>query len=119
MVLWTVLNWGITILFIKWFGYNGVAAASFLVAASVLLILPQVKKYVHFSFYRPIWKQFIASVLMGLFVFALGHFITSLITLALVMILAAVFYIGFLYLIGQKEIKPILGFVYNVVVKKL
>jgi O-antigen/teichoic acid export membrane protein len=118
MVLWTFLNWGLTVLFIKLFGYNGVAAASFLVAASVLLILPQVKKYVEFSFYRPIWKQFLASVFMGLGVLAFGSWIDSLIKLAFVMIIAGLIYIVILYLISKKEIKNIYKFI-SVTLKKV
>jgi O-antigen/teichoic acid export membrane protein len=118
MVLWTFLNWGLTILFIRWFGYNGVAAASFLVAASVLLILPQIKKFVDFSFFKPIWKQFLASLFMGLGVLAFGPWIDSLIKLAVVMIIAAVIYIVILYLISKKEIKSIYKFI-SVTLKKV
>jgi len=117
MILWTVLNWGLTALFIKLYGYNGVAVASFLVAASVLLILPQVKKYVPFSFFGPIWKQFIASALMGGLVLLVGHMITSLVILAVIMLLAGLFYIAFLSLIAHKEMKNITKFVYGAVKK--
>jgi len=118
MVLWTVLNWVLTIWFIKAFGYNGVAAASFLVAASVMLILPQIKKYVAFSFFKPIWKQFIASVIMGLLVLAMGHMITSLISLAFVMIVAAAVYIGFLFLISREEFMKVYQFVFASIKEK-
>ncbi len=118
MILWTVLNWVLTISFIKLFGYNGVAAASFLVAASVMVILPQVKKYVKFSFIGPIWKQFLASVLMGLIVFAMGHIITSLISLALVMIIAGIVYVGFMFMISKKEFMKVYQFVFATLKEK-
>jgi lipopolysaccharide exporter len=118
MVLWTVLNWVLTIWFIKAFGYNGVAAASFLVAASVMLILPQIKKYVQFSFFGPIWKQFVAAIIMGLLVLAVGHIITSLITLALVMVLAGAVYVGFMYLISKEEFKKVYQFVSSSIKEK-
>lgn len=117
MVFWTILNWGLTVLFIKLYGFNGVAAASFVVAASVLLILPQVKKTVDFSFFKPIWKQFLASVLMGLGVLAVGPLITSLITLAFVMLIAGILYIVILYLISKKELKKIYQFILTTVRK--
>jgi O-antigen/teichoic acid export membrane protein len=117
MILWTILNWGLTALFIKLFGYNGVAVASFLVAASVLLVLPQVKKHVPFSFFGPIWKQFVASVLMGGLVLLVGHIITSLVILGVVMLMAGLFYLGFLSLIAHKEMKNITKFVYGAVKK--
>jgi O-antigen/teichoic acid export membrane protein len=118
MVLWTLLNWGFTVLFIHLFGYNGVAAASFLVAASVVLILPQVKKYVSFSFFGSVWKQFIASLVMGLFVFSLGHWITSLIILAGVMILSLGVYVGVLYAISKDEMTGIFQFVFASIKKE-
>lgn len=118
MVFWTLLNWVLTVLFINLFGYYGVALASFLVAASVILILPQVKKTVNFSFFGPIWKQFIASVVMGLFVFFLGHWITSLLSLAFVIVLAAIVYIGSLFLIAQKELREIFRFIFIVIKKE-
>jgi O-antigen/teichoic acid export membrane protein len=118
MVLWTLLNWGFTALFIKLFGFNGVAAASFLVAASVLLILPQVKKVVNFSFFGPTWKQLLASVVMGLFVFSVGHWITSLIILAFVMIISLIVYVGVLFLISKQELMKILHFSYTIIREK-
>ena len=111
MVLWTLLNWGLTVLFIKLFGFNGVAAASFLVAASVILVLPQVKKYVQFSFFGPIWKQFIASAGMALTAFIIGHWITSFITLACAMLFSGIVYIGILFLISKQEMMHIYRFV--------
>ena len=111
MVLWTILNWGLTALFIKLYGYNGVAAASFLVAASVMLILPEVKKFVEFSFIGSVWKQFLAAIVMGLLVFFTGHMITSLVTLAIEAIIAGVVYIGFLFLISREEFMKMYTFI--------
>lgn len=111
MVFWTILNWGLTYIFIKWFGYNGVAAASFLVAASVMLILPEVKRFVEFSFIGSIWKQFLAAVVMGLLVLAMGHIITSFLSLFFVMVTAGIIYIGFLYLISKKEFMKMYRFI--------
>jgi len=113
MTLWTALNWGLTILFIKLYGYNGVALASFLVAASVLLILPHVKKYTHFSFFGSIWKQFIASIVMGLVVLLLGHLITSLVSLVFVMAIGAIVYIVFLFVISKKEFLKMYQFIFT------
>lgn len=118
MVLWTFLNWGLTIIFIKWFGYNGVAVASFLVAASVLLILPQLKKYLEFSFFKPIWKQFFASIVMGTLVLLLGHMITSLVSFALMILLAGFVYVGFLFVISKEEFMRVYHFVFATLKEK-
>lgn len=117
MVLWTILNWVLTVIFIKIFGLNGVAAASFIVAASVMLVLPQVKKHVNFSFYRPIWKQFLASVLMGIVVMAWSHWITSLLKLGILMIIAIIVYTGILFIISKKELMKIFKFVLTAIKK--
>jgi len=118
MVFWTVLNWILTVLFIKLFGFNGVAAASFVVAASVIAVLPSVKKVVPFSFFTPIWKQFIASVIMGLIVLLLGHLITSLLILGLVIVLAGIIYVGILCLISFRELQKIFKFVFTAIKKE-
>jgi O-antigen/teichoic acid export membrane protein len=112
MIFWTVFSWVLTVLFIKLFGFNGVAAASFIVAASVMVVLPQVKKHVDFSFYRSIWKQFLASVLMIIVVLAWSHWITSLLKLGIIMIVAAIVYVGVLFIISKKELMRIFRFVF-------
>ena len=113
MVFWTLLNWGLTVLFIKLFGFNGVAAASFLVAASVLLILPQVKKFVDFSFYGPIWKQFFASLIMGSVVILFGHMIVSLVSLFIIILISIFVYLGVLYVISKEDLLKIFQFVFR------
>lgn len=113
MIFWTILSWVLTIVFIKLFGYNGVAAASFVVAASVLLILYPVKKEIHFSFIKPIWKQFLSSVVMGLVVFMSREMITSLFSLGVIMIVAGVFYLMFLFFISKKELMKISQFIFG------
>jgi O-antigen/teichoic acid export membrane protein len=111
MVFWTILSWVVTVFFIKIFGYNGVAAASALVAASVLLILYPVKKEIEFSFLRPIWKQFIAALLMGLFVVATQEYVQSLLYLAVQVISAGAIYLGILAFISKEDITKTFRFI--------
>ena len=118
MVFWTILSWGLTVLFINMFGFNGVAAASFVVAASVLLILIPVKKELHFSFIGPIWKQFLASAVMGGLVMMSSAIIVSPLALGLVMVFAMVAYLMILFLISQKELLKITQFIFSVVKKE-
>lgn len=117
MVFWTLLSWILTVFFIQMFGFNGVAAASFVVAASVLLILYQVKKEIEFSFIRPIWKQFVAAILMGLAIFSTQDYITNWYLLILELIIAGAIYFGILLLISKDEIVKVAKYV-KVIMKK-
>jgi O-antigen/teichoic acid export membrane protein len=78
MIFLTVSTWVLTILLVYLYGYNGVAAASFVVAASGLSIVYFVKKHIQFSFIRQIYKQLIAAVFMAVVVFIAQPLITSL-----------------------------------------
>lgn len=117
MVLWTFLSWGLTILFIKLFGYNGVPAASAVVAASVLLILIPLKKEVQFSFISPIWKQFIAAIVMGVFAYLCLGFVHSWILLVILILLSGILYIGFLFMISKDEFLKIYKFISDLLKK--
>lgn len=117
MVFWTLLSWILTVFFIQMFGFNGVAAASFVVAASVLLILYQVKREIEFSFVRPIWKQFIAAVIMGVSIFSLQEYVSNWYILVLQVIFAGLVYIGILLLISKEEIVKVTKYVKNIIRK--
>lgn len=117
MVFWTLLSWILTVFFIQMFGFNGVAAASFVVAASVLLILYQVKKEIEFSFIRPIWKQFIAAAIMGITIYSLQGYITNWYLLVLQVLLAGIVYMGILLLISKEEIIKVSKYVKSIIKK--
>ncbi|MGI8420248.1 MAG: oligosaccharide flippase family protein [Candidatus Levyibacteriota bacterium] len=117
MVFWTILTWVLTILFIRWFGYNGVALASFIVSASVLLILIPVKKELQFSFVGPIWKQFLAALIMGILVYASRGMIHSLLELGMMMIIAGIFYLAILFAISKNELMKIYAFISDIIKK--
>lgn len=78
MIFLTISTWVLTIILVGFYGYNGVALASFLVAASGLGIVYFVKKYIRFSFVRQVYRQLIASIGMALSIFFLQSSITSL-----------------------------------------
>src|SRR3989344_1149172 len=104
MSVWTILIWILTPLFIKLMGYNGVAIASFLVAVSTLSIYFAAKKYVDFSFIKPIIKPFISAILMAIFILVAREFISSLATLAILIVLSAAVYFLVLFVIMKKEL---------------
>ena len=118
MVFWTILLWVLTIVFIHLYGFNGVAAASFIVAASVLLILFPVQKAVQFSFIKPIWKQFVAALIMSFAVYLCNSVITSLWAVGIATILAGGLYIGVLYLISKDDFVKIYQFLFSIIKKQ-
>ena len=106
MVLWTILTWVLTALFIAWFGFNGVAIASFLVTLTIVITVYLVKKIVSFSFWGSIYKPFIAATVMGIITFILTKTIVSdLFSLGMVIIIAGVCYSGIMYMMAYKEVK--------------
>ncbi|MEK9175989.1 MAG: oligosaccharide flippase family protein [Patescibacteria group bacterium] len=113
MAGWTTLSWILTPLFIIKMGYNGVAIASFLVAVSTLSIYFVARKYITFSFIRPILKPLFTSLLMMLFIFITQRFITSLPILLVEMLLAGGLYFTVILSLTRKDIRRIIVFVRN------
>lgn len=72
MVMWTTLTWITTPLFIHRFGYNGVAAASALVATSSFIPLCIIKRLLPIKLIPNILPQLISSLLMGTIIYWLS-----------------------------------------------
>ncbi|MCL5676043.1 MAG: oligosaccharide flippase family protein [Patescibacteria group bacterium] len=105
MVFWTTLTWILTPLFIYRFGYNGVAAASFLVTLTIVITIYLVKKIVDFSFWQSIQRPFWATMFMSLVVFiALRTITTNLITLLVAIIIGMVSYAVIVWFLARDEI---------------
>ncbi len=105
MIFWTVATWVITPLFIVWFGFNGVAMASALIATSFVLVVWIVKKYISFDLIRSTLSPLIGTVIMGLVVYFLSPiFVKSLASLFLMIFFGAVVYFFCLFVIAKKEL---------------
>lgn len=113
MAGWTVLIWILTPLFIKIWGYNGVSAASFLVALSSISIVFVVKKYVQINLLKSIYKQFIAALLMALFIYITRDFINSFFTFFIVLGITGGFYLLIMLFLAKKEIIGTVRFIKN------
>ncbi|MBI2028373.1 MAG: oligosaccharide flippase family protein [Candidatus Levybacteria bacterium] len=105
MVIWTILIWTLTPIFIYFYGYNGVSVASFLVTTTIVYTIYLVKKVVDFSFLRSIYKPAAATLLM-VFVVILGSqiFIKDVLSLIFVILTGAVVYTVSLILFARKEL---------------
>lgn len=105
MVFWTVLTWTLTPLLIWLFGYNGVAAASFLVTLTVGITVYLVKKYISFHFWASIIKPVIATLIMGGVVFfTTKFFVSNLLTLILCILFGGLVYLSCFYFIAREEL---------------
>lgn len=111
MAAWTLLTWILTPALIIKFGYNGVSVASFLVAFSTLSIYFVARRYVAFSFIKPIIKPLITSLVMLVFIYLTQSIITSLPLLIVEVVLAGVVYFVIAFLLSRKDIMKILSFI--------
>ncbi len=111
MVIWTIGTWILTPLLIYSYGYNGVAAASFLISLTILYTVYLVKRKITFEFIKNVYKPFLCSVVMGIIVFgAAKWFVTDFITLGVVIFLGAISYTASFYLVAKKELFEIKRF---------
>ncbi|MBI5019231.1 oligosaccharide flippase family protein [Candidatus Gottesmanbacteria bacterium] len=67
MVGWTIFTWAFTLLFMQFFGYNGVALALLVVSLSITLVIREAKKITGFSFIDNTKGPVAAAVIQGIF----------------------------------------------------
>ena len=104
MVFWTTATWVLTILFIKWFGYNGVAFASAAVAATSWITVIITQKIIPFKFFANIKDALFATVLMGTAFYLLSSvIIKNMISLGLMIFICVIFYISAILFLGKKK----------------
>lgn len=110
MVLWTALTWILTPLFIVYFGYNGVALASFLISLTVVITIQMARKIVNFSLFRSISKPLFCSIVMGVVVYSGVSLFVKDLTSLLVVIAFGVFTYGVLYYaVARSEVQRALA----------
>lgn len=105
MMMWTILVWILTPIFIYLYGYNGVSVASFLVTTTIVYTIFLVKKTVNFNFFRSIYKPAIATVIMTIVVYMSSEvFVKDVLSLGFVILIGAAVYIFVLFAIAKKEL---------------
>lgn len=111
MVIWTISTWVLTPILIYFYGYNGVAIASFLITLTILYTVYLVKKKITFEFLRSVYKPFLCTLFMGIIVFsATKFFVSDLISLGGAIALGAISYIVCFYFVSKKELFEIKKF---------
>lgn len=106
MVMWTALTWILTPLFIYFWGFNGVAVASFLVTLTIIITVNLAKKVVEFDFLKSIYKPLISAALMAVALYlATTMFATSLILLIAISVVSGALYMVILYMLAGAELQ--------------
>lgn len=67
MVMWTILTWVLTPIFLWKFGFNGVAITAFLISFTSIFSVIMTKKFIKIEIMKNIWPQLIASFFMAAF----------------------------------------------------
>jgi len=106
MIMWTVLTWIFFPLLAIKYGFNGVAAASALVAFSSVVAIWITKKYIEFNFLASIVKPTLATLAMAVIVFLVSSFLAkNILSVALSVAFGGLVYFGLIYLMeGQQFI---------------
>ncbi|HUD05232.1 MAG TPA: oligosaccharide flippase family protein [Patescibacteria group bacterium] len=105
MVGWTIATWVLTPILIVTMGFNGVAAASALIACSVVLVVYLAKKYVKFNVFAATMYPFLAAAIMGIVIYFLSPILVrSLISLIFMILLGAVLYFLCIFLFARNEV---------------
>lgn len=105
MVIWTILTWVFTPIFIIYFGYNGVAFSSFLVTLSIAYTIYLVKKIISFNFINSIYKPLLSSLIMSFFVYIfLKLFTTNITILLFVILIGGAIYSFSMYVLAREEV---------------
>lgn len=106
MVLWTILIWVLTPLFINLYGYNGVSVASFLVTTTILHTIYLVKKTISFKFLPSIYKPLIATVLMMIILYVLSSiFAKDFLSLVFVILIGVLVYLVSLFILSGNQLR--------------
>lgn len=106
MVMWTVLTWIFFPLLAIKYGFNGVAAASAIVATSSVIAIWVAKQHIEFKFLASISKPIIASLTMGVLIFIFTPLLAkNIFGIAGLVIFGGLVYLGLIYLmVGEQFI---------------
>ncbi len=109
MVVWTILTWVLTTIFIYFYGYNGVAVALLLITGTIYFVVQKAKRIALFEFFPNVRAAVVSSVVQGVFYTALLRIIPHTIPWLLAAGLGGcILYGGLLYLLEKERIKEFL-----------
>jgi O-antigen/teichoic acid export membrane protein len=105
MVMWTILTWAITPLFVYWYGFVGVAIASALISFTSIIPVVLIKRVLPVNVLDAVLLPICASIAMFLVVFSFAtYFVTSKLMLFPAIGLGILTYTLFVLLFGKQRI---------------
>jgi O-antigen/teichoic acid export membrane protein len=106
MVMWTILDWGLTPFLAIKYGFVGVGIASAIISFSSIIPLIIIKRMIKVQIIENIWQPLVASILMSIIIYYLSTIIIpELPTLIIMVIAGAIIYFTFVYIIAREKIK--------------
>ncbi len=112
MVGWTIGTWACTLLFMQFFGFNGVALALLFVSLSIVLVIKTAKRIADFSFIDNVKGPIVATVVQGcaywLLLAVTPHTYISLVVLG---IIGMGVYAGALFVLEKNNIYAFIGMI--------
>ena len=105
MVLWTISTWMLTVLFIYYFGFDGVAMALLVITATLWLVVRLVQRIAPFSFWRSVQAPLLGAFIQGVAYFMFFNIVP--VGVAWLMGTGAtgvILYIGLVWMIEKKRI---------------
>ena len=109
MIIWIILTWTLTLVLVAKFGFTGISMASFLVTLTIVITVFLLKRYVSFSFVRPIIRPIFSCLFMGISMFFVLRYTSGLISVILAGAVGAIIYGGSSFLLDRKEIMANFG----------
>lgn len=105
MILWVLATWILTPLAIHFYGFNGFAGASALVATSVVIVIFLTKRYVPFSI-GVLKAPILSSIMMSFLLLGMSRMLPiNLPSIGLEILLSSFAYLGCMYILAKAELK--------------
>jgi O-antigen/teichoic acid export membrane protein len=109
MIMWTVMTWVFTVLFINLFGFNGVSMSLLLITSTVFLVVYLVKRIIDFSFFKTIMHPFVGVFLQaGLYMIFIGKGPYHWVNLGITAFLGVILYGGYMWFVERQRISEII-----------
>jgi O-antigen/teichoic acid export membrane protein len=112
MIMWTIMTWIFTPVFISFWGYQGVAPAALLVAMTVALPVYLVKRFADFDIWGNVGKPLVSALIMAGLLLLLRPFLgKNLVGVALLAVVGAIIYSGTIWWLAGEKVKEAAGLV--------
>lgn len=106
MVFWTISTWILTPIAIQFFGFNGVAGVSAVIAFSVFIVVFIARRYVYFDIINAVRFPLFSSIVMAIVIYILSPYVISnLISFFAMICIGTAVYISTIYLLAKEYIR--------------